>query len=954
MAELSKQALVVDNNQSFPNNNNGAITPSILRAFNTNIIDSTVNQTQYTVDSGSWNSKIEILNGQTGSYATTGSNTFTGNQNVIGQVSASTFVGDGSGLTNLPGQTSLTPLNDFTASQNTKNITLATYTGSNDTKWNTLGGLTGSYVTSQITGSSLVTASFSGNTLTFTKGDSSTFGVLIPDVSGSDLSSLNAFTSSQLSINAGYNTFTSSQETKNSTLATYTGSVNTFITASAQRLDLIEDATASLFLSASLALVTGSVAGNVLTFTKGDSSQFSLTVATGSGGGGTIDTGSFATTGSNNFIGDQTVTGSVNISGGEHLYIKREIGGAQQELRLGSTDNLNNFAFIVTGSDQNPGQQVWGINVGGGVWANSFDAGVVFNGYATASQGLYVGNGGGGTLNAPLQNGYVWVGNGSDRNTTAPTSSFGSTINTGSLMTTGSISGNVLTFTKGDASTFTLTVETGSGGSTDTGSLLVTASFSGNTLTFTKGDNSTFGVVIPDVSGSSINTGSFATTGSNNFKGVETIGDVDGVGTGEVYLLGRSGSLVLGAFGNTPLYSALAHLSSSQVNSNVNLIFKTNTNTADTIISGSSNIFTNPAAPTAGFKRYVGASGNIMLNASNVPQISSSMEFSPTMNNNYFGGNSTTLTMRGPVSSSTYTISGNSILGTVNVGQNATNNAEKLVSGLNLVGNQIAGNLNIIANKELLSSPFGFINNNLNGAATFNLASSSVAMANSNINDSSFTITNNAYTTAPGVGQLTISRLNAGGSGNSITAVGTGTVSSYSDNVIFGTGNALKIDLSQTNNASNGNNILGKNLIVTASGVFPDTNGQFVGTLFTGRNNALDGNRASSAQTVFAVGTGTNTTTGRKTGFLIDSGSNTFVEGTLNVSGSTTLNGNSLITGSLTVSGSATITGSVSVSNVLSLAQLDPLPGGADGQLAVSASNLYFFSGSAWNKIAFG
>ena len=229
------------------------------------------------------------------------------------------------------GGSDLTSLNAFTASQNTKNSTLASYTGSNDTKWSTLGGQTGSYVTSAITGSSLVTASFSGNTLTFTKGNGTQFGVVIPDVSGSTIN---------------------------------TGSLMT----------------------------TGSVSGNVLTFTKGDASTFTLTVATGSGGS-TINTGSFATTGSNNFIGDQTITGSVNISGGEHLFIKREIGGAQQELRLGSTDNLNNFAFIVTGSDQNPGQQVWGINIGGGLWANSFDAGVAFNSYVSASNGLQIGRG---------------------------------------------------------------------------------------------------------------------------------------------------------------------------------------------------------------------------------------------------------------------------------------------------------------------------------------------------------------------------------------------------------------------------------------------------------------------------------------------------------------------------------------------------------------------------------
>jgi hypothetical protein len=38
-------------------------------------------------------------------------------------------------------------------------------------------------------------------------------------------------------------------------------------------------------------------------------------VGGGSGGGTTIDTGSFATTGSNTFIGNQTITGSVNITG---------------------------------------------------------------------------------------------------------------------------------------------------------------------------------------------------------------------------------------------------------------------------------------------------------------------------------------------------------------------------------------------------------------------------------------------------------------------------------------------------------------------------------------------------------------------------------------------------------------------------------------------------------------
>lgn len=44
-------------------------------------------------------------------------------------------------------------------------------------------------------------------------------------------------------------------------------------------------------------------------------------------------------------------------------------------------------------------------------------------------------------------------------------------------------------------------------------------------------------------------------------------------------------------------------------------------------------------------------------------------------------------------------------------------------------------------------------------------------------------------------------------------------------------------------------------------------------------------------------------------------------------------------------------TGSVSLSSVMTLAGQDPLPAGASGQLAVSASNLYFHNGTSWAQI---
>ena len=155
MPELSKVALQVDSNQSFPNNNNGYITPAILRSYNTNVIDSTVNQIQYTTDSGSLNFNVGVLMGQTGSYATTGSNTIRGNQiitgslNISGSVTASFFKGDGSALTGIIA-TANPSINAFTQSQDEKNSTLAAYTASVDTKFSTIGSASGSWINTSL------------------------------------------------------------------------------------------------------------------------------------------------------------------------------------------------------------------------------------------------------------------------------------------------------------------------------------------------------------------------------------------------------------------------------------------------------------------------------------------------------------------------------------------------------------------------------------------------------------------------------------------------------------------------------------------------------------------------------------------------------------------------------------------------------------------------------------
>jgi hypothetical protein len=97
----------------------------------------------------------------------------------------------------------------------------------------------------------------------------------------------------------------------------------------------------------------------------------------------------------------------------------------------------------------------------------------------------------------------------------------GSTVNTGSLLVTASASSNVITFTKGNASTFTITVATGSGGG---------ASF--------------------PYTGSAVITGSLAITGSTSFYNLpsspsESIVPV-GVSAGTIYRIGSNVKIVPG------------------------------------------------------------------------------------------------------------------------------------------------------------------------------------------------------------------------------------------------------------------------------------------------------------------------------------------------------------------------------------------------------------------------
>ena len=980
MAEISKQALKVDNNQSFPNNNNGAITPSILRAFNTNMIDSMVDEISYNVDSSSWNQQIDALEQFTASASglTTGSLLVTASavSNVITfrKGDNSTFnvtVADTTDLSQLnqataslqaftaSAQVSINNLNTTTTSLNSSVSQLNASSASQQVSINSLNAATGSYVTETESGSFLITASFDNGTrnLTFTKGNNTTFAVNIPDVSGSagnfvTTSSFNSYTASNdqrvssleansASVNtsiSALNTFTASQSTasivtsitnlNSATASLFTSASLGLVTASAvgntitfrkgdnstfnvsvvaapidtgsfattasfnaytqsndQRVSSLQSATASLFTSASLALTTASAAGATITFTKGDSTQFSVTVATGSMVSASYaETASFAINAKDIIVDVKNTTG-VQINKGT---VVRIIGATGDTPLIGTaswTNDLNSantLGFVVSDIANDAFGRV--MTQGSLLSVNTDPA----LGY-TAGQLVYLSSSGqftnvkppapfhevrlGQVLRAQQNNGsiYVLVQNGYELEELHDVD-----INTGSLA-----NNNLLAYNSATLQWENKTL-------TEVGAT-TTASFNA----YTSSNDAKVDSLIA-------RTGSYATTGSNTFTGDQTM--IDNAGN-FFTITDASGSMVLVAKSYT---SASAHISSSA--NQVNLIWKINDNAVDTIISGSGNIFANQGTITAGFKRYVGGNFNTFPGVTSLPQISGSMGFSPSFATNYIAG---AVTMRGPVSSSVWQILQNNIIGTLNLGSSAVLNAEKLTGGFGMSQNYIAGTVSVVANQSFLTGSATLVTgNNINGTATLNLSSSAVTFNNNTINDNAFTLTNQYYSSSVGLGQSNVAKNTIAGTVNQIIISGsqaTGTINAPSviDNILGGGSNIIYVDVANARvsgslsyNNANRNIIYGQSLIVSGSSFSLDL--ASMGSAFFGRFNDINGTKDLTAETIFAVGTG-NTTT-RKTGFLIDSGSNTFIEGTLNISGATSLNGDLNITGSLTAS----------------------------------------------------
>jgi hypothetical protein len=357
-------------------------------------------------------------------------------------------------------------------------------------------------------------------------------------------------------------------------------------------------------------------------------------------------------------------------------------GATGRAIILGLIEGMNLTGY-------NAGDEVY-VAAGGG-WTSTRPTGsaiIQFLGIVTkggaGGKGLVL-NPGPATL-PNLTSGYVWVGDANGQPVAVSTSSIATTVNTGSLLVTASVALNTITFTKGDASTFAVTVDTGSGGG-----------------------------------------GGGMNLGENTFTGSQTLSSSTIPASLKFNVSGALSSFVTESNGITTTNTGYG-----------NIIFNARTtvnNTGSVIISGSSNIVFD-AGTTLTTPRGLNGLQNIGF----APIYSGSI---PQFSQNYNAGTVT-------VSGSKVAIVGNNIAGTVTITENNVSSAsitQNVINGVQVVittnysgstgafGNTLGQN-NINGNQHLIqiigsgSQNRQFIGNTIGGTA--NTASLTTPTGSSN------------------------------------------------------------------------------------------------------------------------------------------------------------------------------------------------------------------------------
>jgi hypothetical protein len=296
-------------------------------------------------------------------------------------------------------------------------------------------------------------------------------------------------------------TATSSSVAINATSASYATSA----LSSSYALTASYAANAGTTVDTGSLMKTGSVNLNTLTFTKGDGSTFNLTVDTGSAGS------TFPFTGSAIISGSLTVTGSLNVSSnitGSNLRVENNthldgqlrvtndatfdthilVQGTQPHVKLRDTSG-GGFSSgydirVNTGSFE-----IYDDTHNRNVLSDIFNTGSAKHTTILSSEVVIISGSDSVTVQGPLTASLFGTASYATQALSASFATNAETAsNTPNAVITASVNLNTITFTKGDASTFNVTVNTGSaaaafpftGSAQITGSLGITGSISQN------------------------------------------------------------------------------------------------------------------------------------------------------------------------------------------------------------------------------------------------------------------------------------------------------------------------------------------------------------------------------------------------------------------------------------------------------------------------------------------
>jgi len=350
MSQISKQGLSVDNGISFPNNNSGQITPTALRNFNTNMIDSLVAENTYQPFTASVNSSISALNTFTASQQPTFNalNSFTASQLTLNTGYNNATASLNTSVSGLQSQTS--QLSTFTGSIN--QIQSSGITLGNAIRFNFSGLMTAS-ITANV-GGNIADISLLSDT---TRVATSSFNAYTASIAGTNqftastnnrLTNIESTTASLNSSVSNLNAFTQSQIIFNNSITASVGQLLTFSSSLsggfATQGEL--DASAST-LQNNIDTKLNTSSFNAYTASQPSISSLNSYTASNDTKWTTIGllTGSYATTGSNSFIGIQSMSGSLRLTGSAYgNVISASIVGSTASIDLSAA---NYFTLLI-------------------------------------------------------------------------------------------------------------------------------------------------------------------------------------------------------------------------------------------------------------------------------------------------------------------------------------------------------------------------------------------------------------------------------------------------------------------------------------------------------------------------------------------------------------------------------------------------------------------------------